>query len=190
MALANAGAPPDTAVFAGGCFWGIEAVFEHVTGVASSVSGYTGGNLSRPTYDAVSAGSTGHAESVRVIFDPASVSYGTLLQIFFAVAHDPTQLNRQGPDVGTQYRSAIFHRTAAQKAAADTYIRKLSEAKAFTRPIVTEVSHLDVFFEAEGFHQDYMRKHPTQPYIVVHDAPKVERLSRMFPQLFRGEGGR
>ena len=175
----------DTAVFAGGCFWGIEAVFEHIKGVQSAVSGYTGGTTVSPSYEDVSSGSTGHAESVRVIFDPSVVSYGQLLQVFFSVAHDPTELNYQGPDHGTQYRSAIFYRTQAQRAAAQAYVRQLTAAKTFSKPIVTQVVPLAAFYPAEDYHQDYMVHHPTQPYIVYNDAPKVEHLKEQFPQLYR-----
>ena len=175
----------DTAVFAGGCFWGIEAVFEHIKGVQSAVSGYTGGRTPSPSYEDVSTGTTGHAESVRVVYDPAVVSYGQLLQVFFSVAHDPTQLNRQGPDHGTQYRSAIFYRTKEQQQAAEAYVKQLTAAKTFARPIVTQIVPLARFYPAEDYHQDYMAHHPDQPYIVYNDAPKVERLKQQFPQLFR-----
>ena len=187
--LVGAGLSPaaalDTAVFAGGCFWGIEAVFEHIKGVQSAVSGYTGGTTVSPSYEDVSSGSTGHAESVRVVFDPSVVSYGELLQVFFSVAHDPTELNYQGPDHGTQYRSAIFYRTRAQQAAAQAYVRQLTAAKTFSKPIVTQVVPLAAFYPAEDYHQDYMVHHPTQPYIVYNDAPKVEHLKEQFPQLYR-----
>src|ERR1700716_2388050 len=149
----------DTAVFAGGCFWGIEAVFEHVKGVKSAVSGYAGGDVAAPSYEQVSSGDTGHAESVQVIYDPSQVSYGKLLQVFFSVAHDPTQLNRQGPDHGTQYRSAIFYKTAQQQRVADAYIKQLTAAKTFSRPIVTQVAKLSAFYPAEGYHQDYLAHH-------------------------------
>ena len=187
--LVGAGLAPaaalDTAVFAGGCFWGIEAVFEHIKGVQSAVSGYTGGTTVSPSYEDVSSGTTGHAESVRVVFDPSVVSYGQLLQVFFSVAHDPTELNYQGPDHGTQYRSAIFYRTKAQQAAAQSYVRQLTAAKTFAKPIVTQVVPLAAFYPAEDYHQDYMVHHPTQPYIVYNDAPKVEHLKEQFPQLYR-----
>ena len=179
------GAPLDTAVFAGGCFWGIEAVFEHIKGVRSAVSGYAGGKTTSPSYDEVSTGSTGHAESVRVVYDPAVVSYGQLLQVFFSVAHDPTQLNRQGPDHGTQYRSAIFYRTPDQQRAAEAYVRQLTAAKTFAKPIVTQIGPLTAFYPAEEYHQDYMAHHPNQPYIVYNDAPKVKRLELQFPQLYQ-----
>ena len=175
----------DTAVFAGGCFWGIEAVFEHIKGVRSAVSGYAGGKTASPSYEDVSTGSTGHAESVRVVYDPAVVSYGQLLQVFFSVAHDPTQLNRQGPDHGTQYRSAIFYRTPEQQRAAEAYVRQLTAAKTFAKPIVTQVVPLTAFYQAEDYHQDYMVHHPNQPYIVYNDAPKVAQLKAQFPQLYQ-----
>ena len=173
-----------TAVFAGGCFWGIEAVFEHLKGVKSAVSGYAGGTTSAPTYDEVSSGTTGHAEAVEVVYDPSLISYETLLHVFFSVAHDPTQLNRQGPDVGTQYRSAIFYRDDDQKQAAEAYIKQLTNAKAFERPIVTEVVSLRAFYPAEEYHQNYMARHPNSMYIVINDAPKVEHLRRQFPALY------
>jgi peptide-methionine (S)-S-oxide reductase len=175
----------DTAVFAGGCFWGIEAVFEHLKGVQSAVSGYTGGSTASPSYEDVSTGTTGHAESVRVVYDPSVISYGQLLQVFFSVAHDPTELNYQGPDHGTQYRSAIFYRTKDQQAAAQSYVRQLTTAKTFSKPIVTQIVPLSAFYPAEDYHQDYMAHHPTQPYIVYNDAPKVEHLKTQFPQLYR-----
>lgn len=178
-------ASSDTAVFAGGCFWGVEAVFEHLAGVSSAVSGYAGGSAPAPSYQAVSTGATGHAESVQVIYDPSQVSYDQLLQVFFTVAHDPTELNRQGPDVGTQYRSAIFYRNPAQHEAADRYIAKLEQAGIYREPIVTEVSALEAFHPAEGYHQDYLVRHPTQPYIVINDQPKLEALQRQFPSLYR-----
>ncbi len=175
----------DTAVFAGGCFWGIEAVFEHVKGVKSAVSGYAGGTVANPSYEQVSSGDTGHAESVQVIYDPSQVSYGKLLQIFFSVAHDPTQLNRQGPDRGTQYRSEIFYNTAQQEQVAESYIKQLTTAKTFSRPIVTKVEKLRAFYPAEAYHQDYLVHHPNQAYIVINDAPKVEALKKQFPTEYR-----
>ena len=175
----------DTAVFAGGCFWGIEAVFEHVKGVKQAISGYAGGQLANPTYEQVSSGDTGHAESVEVIYDPAQVSYGKLLQIFFSVAHDPTQLNRQGPDHGTQYRSAIFYRNAQQQRVAESYIKQLTDAKTFSRPIVTQVAKLNGFYEAEDYHQNYLENHPNQLYIVINDKPKVAALRKEFPDIYR-----
>ena len=178
-------AAEDTAVFAGGCFWGVEAVYEHVKGVKSVVSGYAGGNASHATYDQVSNGNTGHAESVQVIYDPSQVSYGKLLQIFFSVAHDPTQLNRQGPDRGTQYRSAIFYTSPDQQRVAESYIRQLTEAKTFSRPIVTQVAKLQGFYPAEAYHQDYLVNHPNQPYIVINDQPKVAALKKQFADIYR-----
>ena len=178
-------ATEDTAVFAGGCFWGVEAVFEHVKGVKSAVSGYAGGNAANPSYEQVSSGDTGHAESVRVIYDPSQVSYGKLMQIFFSVVHDPTQLNRQGPDHGTQYRSAIFYTNAKQQQAAEAYIKQLTAAKTFPRPIVTQVAKLNGFYPAEEYHQDYLAHHPNQLYIVINDKPKVEALKRQFASDWR-----
>jgi peptide-methionine (S)-S-oxide reductase len=176
----------ETAVFAGGCFWGVEAVFEHVNGVTDVVSGYTGGSSKNPTYEQVSSGETGHAEAVRVTFDPAKVSFETLLDVFFAVAHDPTQLNRQGPDVGTQYRSAVFYASEAQRKTVHAVIDRLARVRAYhdNDKIVTEVRPLDRFYQAEGYHQDYLKKHPTQPYIVIHDLPKLAALKSKFPKLY------
>lgn len=174
-----------TAVFAGGCFWGVEAVFEHVKGVTDARSGYAGGDAKTADYEKVSDGDTGHAESVQVTFDPEKVSYGQLLQIFFSVVHDPTQLNYQGPDHGTQYRSAIFYTSDEQKKMASDYIESLTKAKAFAKPIVTEVSPLKQFFEAEKYHQDYLKRHPNEPYIVINDQPKVAALKKQFPELWR-----
>jgi len=174
----------DTAVFAGGCFWGIDAVFKHVKGVINVTSGYAGGTLRNPSYEEVSTSATGHAESVRVIYDPAQVTYAQLLQVFFSV-HDPTQLNRQGPDVGTQYRSAVFYRSDDQKRLATDYIAQLTKDKVFKRPIVTEVTKLNNFYAAEAYHQNYFAEHPYQPYIVVNDAPKVAHVKSAFPALYR-----
>lgn len=176
-----------TAVFAGGCFWGVEAVFEHVKGVSGAVSGYTGGKTAKPSYDAVSTGNTGHAESVQVTYDPSRISYGQLLKVFFAVAHDPTELNRQGPDVGTQYRSAIFYADDEQKRIAEAYIGQLQAARSFGRPIVTEVSRLQTFYQAEAYHQNYLERHPNQPYIVFNDLPKLASLKRELPALYIGK---
>jgi peptide-methionine (S)-S-oxide reductase len=178
-------AATDTAVFAGGCFWGVEAVFEHLKGVTDAVSGYAGGSVRSPSYEQVSSGTTGHAESVLVVYDPSRISYDQLLQVFFTVAHDPTQRDRQGPDVGPQYRSAIFYRNAAQRDAARRYIAKLAAARLYSQPIVTEVSPLGTFNRAEDYHQDYLAHHPNQPYIVINDAPKLEELRRRFPALYR-----
>jgi peptide-methionine (S)-S-oxide reductase len=175
----------ETAVVAGGCFWGVQAVFAHVKGVTLAVSGYAGGTTVAPSYAAVSAGDTGHAESVQITFDSNVISYGQILQLFFSVAHNPTQLNYQGPDVGTQYRSAIFTTSAAQQHTAEAYIAQLSTAKVFKAPIVTAVSALNMFYPAEDSHQDYAFLHPTEPYIVHNDLPKVAYLQRMFADLYR-----
>lgn len=177
-------AATETAVFAGGCFWGIQAVFQHVKGVVTATSGYSGGWTDRPSYEQVSSGRTGHAESVRVIFDPSQVSYAKLLEVFFSVAHDPTQLNRQGPDVGTQYRSALFVTSPEQKRAAESYIAQLNDSKAFRLPIATQVQAFKDFYIAEPHHQDYARRNPREPYIVMYDAPKVANLKRRFPTLY------
>jgi peptide-methionine (S)-S-oxide reductase len=174
------------AVFAGGCFWGVEAVFEHVKGVKDAVSGYAGGNALTAHYPIVGSGRTGHAESVRVVYDPARVSYGQLLKVYFSVAHDPTQLDRQSPDVGPQYRSEIFTTSAEQRKIADAYIAQLTAAKAFAKPIVTKVEPLVKFYPAEAYHQDYLRLHPDEPYIVYNDAPKLVHLKQLFPALYRG----
>ncbi len=174
-----------TVVFAGGCFWGVEAVFEHVKGVKSAVSGYAGGSTRSPTYGEVSTGSTGHAESVQVVFDPGQVSLEQLLEVFFMVAHDPTQRNRQGPDVGTQYRSAVFVSGPAQQQAVQAYVASLTLRKVFQQPIVTEIAPLAVFYPAEAYHQGYLGRHPDQPYIVINDAPKLEHLRRAYPVLYR-----
>jgi peptide-methionine (S)-S-oxide reductase len=181
-------AASDTAVFAGGCFWGVEAVFEHIEGVGDAVSGYAGGTDPSPSYREVSEGRTGHAEAVLVAYDPSRVSYDQLLQVFFTVAHDPTQLNRQGPDVGTQYRSAVFYRSEAQRSATERYIAKIRDARLYRAPVVTEVSALDRFHPAEPYHQDYLVRHPTQPYIVINDLPKLEELKKRYPALYRKPG--
>jgi peptide-methionine (S)-S-oxide reductase len=169
-----------TAVIAGGCFWGVQGVFQHTAGVVNAVSGYAGGNQMTATYEQVSTGTTGHAESVQIKFDPKKISYGKILQIYFSVAHDPTQLNRQGPDSGTQYRSAIFTTSDEQKKVADAYIAQLNAAKVYGKPIVTKVSSLQAFFPAEAYHQDYLTLHPNQPYIAYNDLPKVENLKKLF----------
>jgi len=174
------------AVFAGGCFWGVEAVFEHVKGVKDAVSGYAGGKSGSAQYDTVSSGDTGHAESVKVTYDPGKVSYGQLLKVYFSVAHDPTQLNRQSPDVGPQYRSEIFTTSAEQARIAKAYIAQLTAAKVFAAPIVTKVEPLPAFYPAEAHHQDYLRLHPNEPYIVFNDAPKLVHLKQMFPALYKG----
>ena len=182
--LAEGAPPEETAVFAGGCFWGVQAVFQRVKGVTRAVSGYAGGSAASAQYEAVSRGATGHAESVQVTYDPAQISYSALLQVFFTVVHDPTQLNRQGPDVGPQYRSAIFYATPAQKASAQAHIDQLAAAKAFPRAIVTQVVPLAGFYSAEAYHQDYLDKHPNDPYIVMHDWPKIVSLRKQFPSLY------
>jgi peptide-methionine (S)-S-oxide reductase len=185
LSVQAAAQPLRTAVFAGGCFWGVEGVFEHVRGVRSAVSGYAGGSSRNPTYRDVSSGRTGHAEAVMVTFDPSEVTYGQLLQVFFTVAHDPTQLDRQGPDVGTQYRSIAFYANDRERRAIEAFISSFEDSGVMDGPIVTEVLPLDEFYEAEEYHQDYMERHPYQPYIVIHDAPKVRRLRRVFPELYR-----
>ena len=169
-----------TAVIAGGCFWGVQGVFQHTAGVVNAISGYAGGSKATAEYRTVSSGTTGHAESVEIKYDPAKISYGKILQIFFSVVHDPTQLDRQGPDTGTQYRSAIFTTSDEQKTVADAYIAQLNAAKVFRKPIVTKVGPLQAFYAAEGYHQDYLTLHPTQPYIAHNDIPKVENLKKLF----------
>jgi peptide-methionine (S)-S-oxide reductase len=171
-----------TVVVAGGCFWGVQCVFQHTSGIASAVSGYAGGSKAMATYEQVSTGSTGHAESVQIKYDPRKISYGKILQIFFSVVHDPTQLNRQGPDSGTQYRSAIFTTSDEQKKVADAYIGQLNAAKVYSKPIVTKVGALEGFFPAEAYHQDYLTLHPNQPYIAYNDLPKVENLKKIFAE--------
>jgi peptide methionine sulfoxide reductase msrA/msrB len=185
LRLAPAASDEQIAIFSGGCFWGIQAVYQHVKGVTSAVSGYTGGDASSAHYDDVGSGRTGHAESVRVVFDPGQVSYEQLLKIFFTVAHDPTQLNYQGPDRGTQYRSAVWFTTPQQKSAVEAYVAELTKAKTWRNPIVTQIAPLTTFYPAEGYHQDYATLHPTQPYIAIHDAPKVTMLAKRFPALYR-----
>lgn len=175
----------ETIVFAGGCFWGIQAVFEHVRGVKSAVSGYAGGTALSPSYEEVSSGTTGHAESVQVVFDPSQVSLGKLLEVFFSVAHDPTEKNRQGPDVGTQYRSGVFYVTDEQRHITDAYVKQLTDAKVFSRPIVTQVAPLRAFYPAEAYHQHYAMLHPDSPYIATYDLPKVAALKERFPTLYR-----
>lgn len=184
LSASAAVAADQTAVFAGGCFWGVEAVFEHVKGVKSVDSGYSGGNAASANYDDVSAGETDHAEAVRVVFDPAKVTYEQLLLIFFSVAHDPTELNKQGPDHGRQYRSAIFYSDASQKNAAVAFIKAIDESKALKKRVVTEVVPLKAFYLAEDYHQDYMKKNPTDAYIIAHDKPKVEDLKKRFPEFY------
>ena len=184
-APAAAGPRTETAVLAGGCFWGMEAVFEHVKGVKDVVSGYAGGSRKDASYDKVSSEGTGHAEAIRITYDPSQVSYARLLQVFFAVAHDPTQVNRQGPDVGPSYRSAIFPQNANQVAQAKGFIAKLSAAKVYKAPIATRIES-GAFYVAEEYHQDFARKHPMHPYIVFNDRPKVAALKRQYPSLFKG----
>jgi peptide-methionine (S)-S-oxide reductase len=174
-----------TVVLAGGCFWGVQAVFQHVKGVSQAVSGYAGGSKETAIYEVVSSGRTGHAESVQVTFDPRQISYGRILQIYFSVAHDPTQLNRQGPDTGTQYRSAIFYRDESQKSIAQAYIAQLDKAGVFKHPIVTQINQLTEFYPAEAYHQDYATLHPTSPYIAFNDLPKVDNLQHVFADLYR-----
>jgi peptide-methionine (S)-S-oxide reductase len=171
-----------TAVIAGGCFWGVQGVFQHTAGVVNAVSGYAGGSQATADYNVVSTGTTGHAESVQIKYDPKKISYGKILQIFFSVAHDPTQLNRQGPDSGTQYRSAIFTTSDEQKKVADAYIAQLNSAKVYNKPIVTKVGPLEGFFPAEAYHQDYLTLHPSQPYIAYNDLPKIENLKKIFAE--------
>ena len=171
-----------TAVLSGGCFWGVQGVFQHTAGVTSAVSGYSGGSKANADYEKVSTGTTGHAESVEIKYDPQKISYGKILQIFFSVVHDPTQLNRQGPDSGTQYRSAIFTTSEEQKKVADAYIAQLNAAKVYKKPIVTKVGTLEAFYPAEGYHQDYLTLHPNQPYIAYNDIPKVENLKKIFAE--------
>jgi peptide-methionine (S)-S-oxide reductase len=176
-----------TAVLAGGCFWGVQAVFQHTKGVTRAVSGYSGGKKETAHYEMVGRGRTGHAEAVEVTFDPQQISYGKILQIFFSVAHNPTELNRQGPDVGTQYRTAIFYADDEQKRLAEAYIAQLDKAKVFPRPIVTQINALTAFYSAEDYHQDFATRHPSHPYIVYNDAPKIENLKRLFADVYRDE---
>jgi peptide-methionine (S)-S-oxide reductase len=186
-AARTSSAGQQSAVLAGGCFWGIQAVFQHVKGVISATSGYSGGSAKTAEYEVVSTGDTGHAESVQVVYDPSQITYGELLRIFFSVAHDPTQKDRQGPDEGTQYRSAIFYANDEQKRIAEAYIAQLDQAKVFSRPIVTQVVPLQGFYPAEAYHQNYAALHPNQPYIVFNDAPKVAHLRQAFPDLYTGK---
>ena len=174
-------------MLAGGCFWGVQGVFQHVKGVTGAVSGYAGGDKSQAQYETVSSGRTGHAESVRVTFDPRQISYGRILQIYFSVAHDPTELNRQGPDTGTQYRSAIFPTDAEQARVAKAYIAQLEQAHAFNAPIVTKIEPDRTFYPAEAYHQDFLALNPTYPYIVYNDLPKVANLKRLYPEVYRSD---
>jgi len=179
-----------TAIFAGGCFWGTQSVFERVKGVVDTTAGYAGGSAATATYDQVGQENTGHAESVRVVYDPSQITYGQLLRIFFSVVHDPTQLNRQGPDIGTSYRSAIFYTNEEQKKISKAYIAQLDEAKVYPKPIVTEVTPLKGFYDAESYHQDYALYHPDNSYILVCDKPKVDALKQQFPELFKEYKGK
>lgn len=181
----EAAASQRSLVIAGGCFWGVQAVFQHVKGVVSATSGYSGGDVKNPSYEAVCTGRTGHAESVRVVYDPSQVSFGQLLKVFFSVAHDPTEVNRQGPDTGTQYRSAVFVEGDDQQRITLAYIEQLNQAKTFRRPIATQVMPLGQFYQAEAYHQDYATKHPYEPYIAVNDLPKVDALRKEHPGLYR-----
>jgi peptide-methionine (S)-S-oxide reductase len=180
------GTPPgqNTIVLAGGCFWGVQAVFQHVKGVKTAWSGYAGGSASTADYESVSSGRTGHAESVQITYDTSQITYGQLLQIFFSVAHDPTELNRQGPDEGTQYRSAIFFANEAQRRIAQGYVDQLNAAKVFKHKVVTEISPLKGFFKAEAYHQDYVKHNPSNPYVMYNDLPKLSGLKKEFPQLY------
>jgi peptide-methionine (S)-S-oxide reductase len=185
--LAPGASRSETVVFAGGCFWGVQGVFQHVAGVQSAVSGYAGGSEETASYERVGTGGTGHAEAVRIVFDPQVISYGQLLQIYFSVAHDPTQLNRQGPDFGPQYRSTVFASDEEQARIASAYIGQLTKADTFGKALVTTVETGRSFYPAEAGHQDYMLRNPRNPYIVVHDLPKLEQLKRLFPQVYRAE---
>jgi peptide-methionine (S)-S-oxide reductase len=180
----------EVAVFSGGCFWGVQGVFERIKGVVDTTAGYAGGSKETATYDQVTTETTGHAESVRVVYDPSQITYGQLLRVFFSVAHDPTQLNRQGPDVGTSYRSAIFTTSDEQRRISQAYIAQLDQAHVFPRPIVTQVTPLKGFYDAESYHQDYALHNPNNPYILVCDRPKIEALKQQFPELFKDYKGR
>ena len=175
----------ETAVLSGGCFWGVQAVYQHTRGVISATSGYAGGEADTASYEVVGSGTTGHAESVKIVYDPSQITYGQLLMIFFSVAHNPTELNKQGPDWGTQYRSSIFYANPEQEKIADAYIKQLNEAKVYSGKIVTAVVPLKGFYPAEGYHQDYLKLHPNNPYIVINDMPKLQNLKREYPQLYR-----
>jgi peptide-methionine (S)-S-oxide reductase len=175
----------ESIVVAGGCFWGVQAVFQHVKGVVSATSGYSGGTVKNPSYEAVCTGRTGHAESVQVVYDPSKVTLGQILKTFFSVAHDPTEMNRQGPDTGAQYRSAVFYADEGQQRITRAYIEQLNQAKIFRRPIATQVVALEQFYQAEAYHQDYAAKHPYEPYIAINDLPKVDALRKQLPDLYR-----
>ena len=180
-------AEPQVAVLAGGCFWGVQGVFQHTKGVKQVLAGYSGGEKAKAHYEQVGTGRTGHAESVQIVFDPREISYGEILRIYFSVAHDPTQLNRQGPDVGSQYRSAIFYADASQQHIAQAYIAQLDRARVFARPIATRVDPLQAFYPAEAYHQDFLIRNPSYPYIVINDLPKIENLKRLLPQDYRDQ---
>ncbi|WP_326543131.1 peptide-methionine (S)-S-oxide reductase MsrA [Pseudorhodoferax sp.] len=180
-----AGATSETAVLAGGCFWGVQGVFQHVKGVTAAVSGYAGGDARTANYEAIGSGRTGHAEAVRITYDPREIGFGQILQIYFSVVHNPTERNRQGPDVGTQYRSTIFAQSAEQARIAKAYIAQLDQARSFGAPIATTIELMRPFYDAEAYHQDYMTRHPNQPYIAMHDLPKRENLKRVFPERYR-----
>jgi peptide-methionine (S)-S-oxide reductase len=175
----------ETVVLAGGCFWGVQAVFEHLNGVNSATSGYSGGRIKSPSYEVVSSGLTGHAESVSVAFDPSKITFGQILMVFFSVAHDPTQLNRQGPDAGSQYRSVIFYSNDEQKRIAEAYVAQIDAAQVYSRKIVTQIAPFEAFYRAEEYHQEYLANHPNEPYIVYNDLPKLDRLKQQFPELYR-----
>jgi peptide-methionine (S)-S-oxide reductase len=175
----------ESAVLAGGCFWGIQAVFEHLKGVSSATAGYSGGRIKSPSYEMVSSGLTGHAESVSITFDPSRITYGQILMVYFAVAHDPTQLNRQGPDTGSQYRSAVFYSNDQQKRVAEAYVAQLDAAQVYPQKIVTKIVPFEAFYRAEEGHQDYLENHRDQPYIIFNDLPKLERLKQQFPELYK-----
>jgi peptide-methionine (S)-S-oxide reductase len=181
----NTGAKHETAVFAGGCFWGVQTTFQRIKGVTATTAGYSGGSSATATYEQVSSETTGHAESVKIVFDPARITYGTLLRIFFSVVHDPTQLNRQGPDVGSSYRSVIFYTSPEQQKIAEAYIAQLDAAHVFPKKIVTQLVPLKAFYDAEDYHQDYAEKNPKNPYIQICDVPKVAALKEQFPELFQ-----
>lgn len=183
----SASSGPETAVLAGGCFWGVQGVFQHTKGVRQVLAGYSGGEKAKARYEQVGTGQTGHAESVQIIFDPREISYGEILRIYFSVAHDPTQLNRQGPDIGSQYRSAIFYADASQQQIAQAYVAQLERAHVFTRPIVTRIDPLKGFYAAEAYHQDFLIRHPAHPYIFINDLPKIENFKRLFPQDYQAQ---
>jgi len=183
----GAAATTQAAVLAGGCFWGVQGVFQHTKGVKNVLSGYSGGEKTTATYEQVGSGRTGHAESVQIVFDPREISYGEILRIYFSVAHDPTELNRQGPDTGTQYRSVVFYADSSQQRIAQAYIAQLERTHVFTQPIVTRVDPLKAFYPAEAYHQDFLNRHPDHPYIVFNDAPKIASLKKLFPQIYRAQ---